>query len=48
VTMLLAALSVFLGRVADNRLITIIFIVIESALASLCYLRVMALAKKNK
>ena len=47
VTMLLAALAVFLGRMVDNRLLTIIFILIESALASLCYLRVMALAKKN-
>ena len=47
VTMLFAALSVFLGMKMDNRLLTIIFIVIESALASLSYLRVMALAKKN-
>ena len=47
-TMLFAAGVIILGRVMDNRLIAIIFIVFESALASLCYARVMALAKKNK
>lgn len=47
-TMLLVFAVIVLGRVMDHRLMTAVFIVIESALAMLCYSRAMALVKKNK
>lgn len=46
VVMLLVVGVVFIGMHMDHRLLTLIFILIASALAALCYMRVMALSKK--
>ena len=47
IVMGLCVLVVFLGTRMDHKLLTLIFILIASALAGLSYLRVMALAKRQ-
>ena len=46
--MAIAALNVFLGMKMDHNLLALLMILIVTVLAVLCYLRVMALAKREK